>query len=184
LRAIWADKDLPASSPPSYRKQEKYTRNWNRIKRIIVPIGYSNGRGRPVMSPTCPRAGQRKPHPCKDRKGGPPADILHAIHRQGAPFWSGSSRTLKTLLQKGRPFIMCESTRDNCASVVSYSDHTCNLKCSGIMRACNRSLPHSRLPLQTIRHECRGSLCRLTMRGIRGACSSDHQRSRSACSGS
>jgi len=34
------------------------------------------------------------------------ADILHAIHIQGAPFWRGSSRTLKTLLQKGRPFIL------------------------------------------------------------------------------
>jgi hypothetical protein len=31
-------------------------------------------------------------------------DILHAIYRQGAPFWRGLSRTLKTLLQKGAPF--------------------------------------------------------------------------------
>jgi hypothetical protein len=34
------------------------------------------------------------------------ADILSASHKQGVPFWKGSSRTLKTLLQKGRPFIL------------------------------------------------------------------------------
>src|ERR1700674_4176507 len=31
------------------------------------------------------------------------ADILRASHKQGVPFWKGSSRTLKTLLQKERP---------------------------------------------------------------------------------
>jgi hypothetical protein len=32
------------------------------------------------------------------------ADIFGASHR-GAPLWRGLSRTLKTLLQQGRPFI-------------------------------------------------------------------------------
>jgi hypothetical protein len=34
------------------------------------------------------------------------ADILRASHKLGVPFWKGSSRTPKTLLQKGRPFIL------------------------------------------------------------------------------
>jgi hypothetical protein len=33
------------------------------------------------------------------------ADIFSASH-EGVPFWRGSSRTLKTLLQKGHPFIL------------------------------------------------------------------------------
>jgi hypothetical protein len=33
------------------------------------------------------------------------ADIFSAGHK-GVPFWRGSSRTLKTLLPKGRPFIL------------------------------------------------------------------------------
>jgi hypothetical protein len=36
-------------------------------------------------------------------------DIFSASHK-GCPFWMGLSRTLKTLLQKGRPFILRRQT--------------------------------------------------------------------------
>src|SRR5271156_3240553 len=41
-RAIWADKGLPAFLRREMQKHNQYTRNWNEVKRIIVPNGYSN----------------------------------------------------------------------------------------------------------------------------------------------
>jgi hypothetical protein len=43
------------------------------------------------------------------------ADIFSASH-EGVPFWRGSSRTLKTLLQKGHPFILRRVTGEVASS--------------------------------------------------------------------
>ena len=42
LLASCADKGVPACFSSLSQKQDQYTGKWNKVKRIIVPSGYSN----------------------------------------------------------------------------------------------------------------------------------------------